>query len=92
MLEKMTATREEAKNEKRNVLVESARIARGAIKDIAEVKADDLDAREPRALPPLLRQEPRSGMARCRLSGRGSLPQWLGLRTPLLPVDRRCRL
>ncbi len=31
-------------NEKRNVLVESARIARGEIKDLAEVNADDLDA------------------------------------------------
>lgn len=30
--------------EKRNVLAESARIARGEIKDIAQVKADDLDA------------------------------------------------
>lgn len=30
-------------NEKRNVLVESARIARGEIKDIAHVKAEDLD-------------------------------------------------
>ncbi len=34
----------EEMNEKRNVLVESARIARGNIKDIAEVKADDIDA------------------------------------------------
>ncbi len=31
-------------NEKRNVLVESARIARGKIKDIATAKADDFDA------------------------------------------------
>ena len=30
--------------EKRNVLVEAARIARGAITDLAEVKAEDLDA------------------------------------------------
>jgi len=37
-------TGEEMKNEKRNVLVESARIARGNIKDIATVKADDIDA------------------------------------------------
>ncbi|CCQ89587.1 Enhancing lycopene biosynthesis protein 2 [Nitrospina gracilis 3/211] len=37
-------TGEEAKGESRNVLVESARIARGEIKDIATVKADDLDA------------------------------------------------
>ncbi len=37
-------TGQEAKGETRNVLVESARIARGTIKDIAEVKADDLDA------------------------------------------------
>lgn len=37
-------TGQEAKGETRNVLVESARIARGNIKDIAEVKADDLDA------------------------------------------------
>lgn len=35
---------EEMKDEKRNVLVESARIARGNIKDISTVKADDLDA------------------------------------------------
>jgi len=34
----------EAAGEKRNVLLESARIARGAIKDIMEVKAGDLDA------------------------------------------------
>jgi len=33
----------EAAGEKRNVLVESARIARGAIKDIKDVKAVDLD-------------------------------------------------
>ena len=33
----------EPTNEKRNVLVESARIARGEIKDIKEVKADDID-------------------------------------------------
>ncbi len=31
-------------NEKRNVLVEASRIARGEIKDIATVKADDIDA------------------------------------------------
>ncbi len=31
-------------SEKRNVLVESARIARGKIRDIAEIKAGDLDA------------------------------------------------
>lgn len=31
-------------DEKRNVLVEAARIARGAISDLAEVKASDLDA------------------------------------------------
>ena len=30
-------------NEKRNVLVESARIARGEIKDIAEVNTDEID-------------------------------------------------
>lgn len=30
--------------ESRNVLVESARIARGAIRDVAEVRADELDA------------------------------------------------
>ncbi len=30
-------------DEKRNVLVESARIARGEIKDIADVRADDID-------------------------------------------------
>lgn len=34
----------EKTGEKRNVLVESARIARGAIRDIATVKADELDA------------------------------------------------
>ncbi|GJL78559.1 MAG: glyoxalase [Nitrospinaceae bacterium] len=37
-------TGEEMKGEKRNVLVEAARIARGDIKDIATVKADDIDA------------------------------------------------
>ena len=37
-------TGEESAGEKRNVLVEAARIARGDIKDIATVKADDLDA------------------------------------------------
>jgi enhancing lycopene biosynthesis protein 2 len=37
-------TGEVAEGESRNVLVESARIARGAIQDIATVKADDLDA------------------------------------------------
>jgi enhancing lycopene biosynthesis protein 2 len=31
-------------NDRRNVLVESARIARGQIRDVAEVSADDLDA------------------------------------------------
>ncbi|PLX82914.1 MAG: isoprenoid biosynthesis protein ElbB [Desulfuromonas sp.] len=35
---------EPAEGESRNVLVESARIARGDIKDIATVKADDFDA------------------------------------------------
>lgn len=35
---------EEVKGESRNVLTESARIARGNIKDIKEVSADDLDA------------------------------------------------
>jgi len=34
----------EKQNEKRNVLVESARIARGEIRDVATVKADELDA------------------------------------------------
>lgn len=34
----------EKTGEKRNVLVESARIARGAIRDVATVKADELDA------------------------------------------------
>ncbi|MCA8910634.1 MAG: isoprenoid biosynthesis glyoxalase ElbB [Planctomycetes bacterium] len=34
----------EEQSEKRNVLVESARIARGDIKDIKDVQADDLDA------------------------------------------------
>lgn len=34
----------EKMNEERNVLVESARIARGNIKDINEVSADDIDA------------------------------------------------
>ncbi len=33
-----------AEGEKRNVLTEAARIARGEIKNIADVKADDLDA------------------------------------------------
>ena len=37
-------TGEVAEGEVRNVLVESARIARGAIRDIAEVQADELDA------------------------------------------------
>lgn len=37
-------TGEEMKDETRNVLVESARIARGNIVDIATVKADDIDA------------------------------------------------
>ncbi len=37
-------TGEEAAGEKRNVLVEAARIARGEIKDISTVKADDIDA------------------------------------------------
>jgi enhancing lycopene biosynthesis protein 2 len=35
---------QEVMNEKRNVLVESARIARGAIKDLREVRASDIDA------------------------------------------------
>jgi enhancing lycopene biosynthesis protein 2 len=37
-------TGEESVGEKRNVLIESARIARGKIKDISTVKADELDA------------------------------------------------
>ena len=37
-------TGEEAKGETRNVLVESARIARGNIKDMKDVKSADLDA------------------------------------------------
>lgn len=37
-------TGEPVEGETRNVLVESARIARGAISDITEVSADDLDA------------------------------------------------
>ncbi|MCD4749822.1 MAG: isoprenoid biosynthesis glyoxalase ElbB [Thermoanaerobaculales bacterium] len=37
-------TGEVADGESRNVLVESARIARGAIRDVAEVEADELDA------------------------------------------------
>ena len=37
-------TNEESKGETRNVLVESARIARGKIRDIAGVKANDIDA------------------------------------------------
>ena len=37
-------TGEEMSGNKRNVLVESARIARGNIKDIRSVKADDIDA------------------------------------------------
>ena len=37
-------TGEEAEGETRNVLVESARIARGDIVDIATVKGDDVDA------------------------------------------------
>ncbi|MEJ2190224.1 MAG: isoprenoid biosynthesis glyoxalase ElbB [Acidobacteriota bacterium] len=37
-------TGEVAEGETRNVLVESARIARGAIRDVATVSADDLDA------------------------------------------------
>jgi enhancing lycopene biosynthesis protein 2 len=37
-------TGEEVKGEKRNILVESARIARGKIRDIAMVKASELDA------------------------------------------------
>ena len=36
-------TGEEMSEQKRNVLVESARIARGNIKNLAEVKADDID-------------------------------------------------
>ena len=35
---------EEMVGEKRNVLVESARIARGEIRDINAIKADDIDA------------------------------------------------
>ncbi len=35
---------EEAADETRNVLIESARIARGDIRDIADVRADELDA------------------------------------------------
>ena len=35
---------QEVMNEKRNVLVESARIARGEIKDLQEVQAPDIDA------------------------------------------------
>ena len=35
---------EVAEGERRNVLVESARIARGAIRDVREVSADELDA------------------------------------------------
>lgn len=34
----------EEMDEKRNVMVEAARIARGAVSDLAEVKADELDA------------------------------------------------
>jgi len=37
-------TGEVAEGEKRNVMVESARIARGPVRDIAEVKANELDA------------------------------------------------
>ncbi|SVD86692.1 uncharacterized protein METZ01_LOCUS439546, partial [marine metagenome] len=37
-------TGEEALGEKRNVLIEAARIARGEIKDISMIKADDIDA------------------------------------------------
>jgi enhancing lycopene biosynthesis protein 2 len=37
-------TNNEVPGEKRNVLVEAARIARGNIRDIKEVKADELDA------------------------------------------------
>ena len=37
-------TNETAKGEKRNILVEAARIARGRIKDIAAVSASDVDA------------------------------------------------
>lgn len=37
-------TGEEAAGENRNVLVESARIARGQVKDIGTVQADDIDA------------------------------------------------
>ncbi len=37
-------TQDEMKNETRNVLVESARIARGNIKNIKEIKSDDIDA------------------------------------------------
>jgi enhancing lycopene biosynthesis protein 2 len=37
-------TGQPAKGERRNVLVESARIARGEIEDVAEITPDDLDA------------------------------------------------
>lgn len=37
-------TGEVVEGESRNVLVESARIARGAVRDVAEVSADELDA------------------------------------------------
>ena len=37
-------TNEESKGETRNVLVESSRIARGKIRDVATVKANDVDA------------------------------------------------
>ncbi len=37
-------TNEEVKGERRNVLVESARIARGKIRNVADVKVDELDA------------------------------------------------
>lgn len=37
-------TGEVAEGESRNVLVESARIARGALRDVAEIEADELDA------------------------------------------------
>ena len=43
-LEVIDHLKSESVSEKRNVLVESARIARGDIKDIKEVKASDLDA------------------------------------------------
>ncbi len=43
-IEVIDHARKEPTNEKRNVLVESARIARGQIIDIAQISADELDA------------------------------------------------